>query len=262
MKHYLLILKTLFKFSQIHFLEYRADFLLTWVGDGIMVLFTLAFFQVIYKQTSAIAGWSQGEIFLLLATVSFIEALVYFFYLDSIRQVSRQLPTGEIDTYLTKPVDFQFLITFRSISPNTLGPLVPAIVLTYLGIHLINPPALVIKLGIFFLLLIVSLAVHYSLILIITSCSFLATRLDAVMHLDGRLRDLASKPLDVYPKYWQYLFFTLLPVAFFGYIPTQVFRPNFNIQLVVYALLFAAVSLVGSRKFFYWALRHYSSASS
>lgn len=262
MTRYLRIIFHLFKFSQVNFLEYRADFILTWFGDAFIALTLIVFFGVIYGQTSSLAGWSRGEVFLLLAVVGYIEGLIYFLYLDSIQRISKLLPRGDLDIYLTKPVDFQFLMTFGKISPNTLGPIVPAMLLTVAGIQLLQPENLFIKLVAFFILLFCAIVVHYSFILSLTSISLFTTRLEAVMHLDGRLRDLARQPLDIYPKYLRYLFFSILPVAFFGYLPVQVFRSDFSYYLAVYAVIFAGLVLYLSRKFFYFALRHYSSASS
>jgi ABC-2 type transport system permease protein len=262
MKHYLKILLTLFKFSQVNFLEYRADFFLTWLGDVLAVSFTVLLFGVIYSHVNSIAGWAKGEIYLLLAVSSYLEALIYFLYTDSIRSVSELLPTGDLDYFLTRPVDFQFLITFSRISPNTLGPLVPAVILTVLGLNLLRPEHLLLKLAGYFYLIILGIMVHYSLILLITSFSFLTIRFDGIMHLDGRLRNLANNPMSIFPKPLKLIFYTLLPIVFFSHLPVEMFRSQPIYLILVYATAMAIFSLFLSRKIFFLCLRHYSSASS
>jgi ABC-2 type transport system permease protein len=261
MKKYLRVLIHLFKFGQVAFMEYRADFFLTWIGDVLLALFTVVFFNVVYAQTKLISGWSIGEIYVLLATVNFIEALIYFLYAESVRNIVRKLPKGDLDFYLIRPIDFQFLTTFSNISPQTLGPIVPAIVLLCLGLNSLSSISLG-KMLIYFGLLFLSLVVHYSVLLIISSLSIFTIRTEGLTHLDGRLRELGSRPIDVYPKLLRYIFYTVMPVAFFGSIPALALRQTFSPMLVWYTLAIAIVFLYSSRKIFYVCLRHYSSASS
>ena len=262
MTRYLVILAKLFRFSLVNFLEYRADFWLTWSGDILAAAFTVVLFATIYSQVQLIAGWSRGEIYLLLAVVSYIEALIYFLYLEGIRSISRQLPQGELDFSLTKPVDFQFLMTFSKISPHTLGPLMPAVILTIAGLRLLAPSFFFVKLLLYFYLIVLGLLIPYSLALLLTSYSFIATRFHGVMHLDSRLRDLGGNPLEIFPQKLKLLFLSIVPVAFFGPFPVAVFRQSFSPWLILYGTVFALLWLVVSRRIFYFCLRHYSSASS
>ena len=64
-------------------MEYRADFLFTWFGDVIAAAFTVLLFNVIYAKTGNIAGWSKGEVFLILAATNYFEAFIYFLYVNT-----------------------------------------------------------------------------------------------------------------------------------------------------------------------------------
>src|SRR3989338_4695797 len=139
MKKYLKIIIKLFQFSQLNYLEYRADFYLTWIGDILAGFFAVILFEVIYLKTSAIATWSQGEVYLIIAVANFLEALIYFIYSDGLSSLLRLLPQGDLDHAFLKPLDSQFYLTFSQISPNALGPIVPAVMLTIAGLGLIKP---------------------------------------------------------------------------------------------------------------------------
>lgn len=262
MRRYCRVLGHLFRISQAGTLEYRVDFWLTWLGDIFAAVFTVVLFSVIYGRTGSIAGWSKAEVFLIIAGANYLEAFIYFLYVEGIRSIPRLLPLGDLDTRLTKPVDFQFFMTFANIYPASLGPIVPGILLTIVGVASLSVDNLGLKLLIFGLLLAVGLAIHYSMNIFFVSYSFVVTRIRDLQWLDGGLRDLGAKPIDIYPKYLKYLFFTIVPIVFFANVPAEVFRPAFSYWWVLYAVAFGAFSLWASRKFFYFCLTKYNSASS
>jgi len=183
-------------------------------------------------------------------------------YIDGIRSIPRLLPRGELDGRLTKPIDFQFLMSFWGIYPSSLGPLIPAILLTIAGAAEIGGSDLGLKIPVYLLLLGLGLIVHYSLSIFFTAFSFVVTRIEDIQWLDSGLRDLGAKPIDIYPKFIKYIFFTVLPIAFYANVPVWVFRNNFNSLWVVYTFAFAGFALWASRQFFYHCLRRYNSASS
>jgi len=69
-------------------------------------------------------------------------------------------------------------------------------------------------------------------------------------------------PLQAYPAGLRWLFTLVLPVAFLTTVPAEALLGRAQAHWVAGSLLAALLCLVGTRLFWRWALRHYTSASS
>ena len=93
--------------------EFRAHFwanLLTNVGW----LFSLVLFmKLIYLNTRSVAGWSEGEMFLLVGTYSVMLGIADTLFYRNLSELPNQIRLGTLDFTLLRPVNSQFFLSLR-----------------------------------------------------------------------------------------------------------------------------------------------------
>ena len=262
MKRYSKLILKFIQLSAVEIVEYRSHFLFTLVGDLINSFIPILFFGIVYSKVSSIMGWGLGEMYLLIATGLFLEAEEWFFYKGNLLYLPDMIKNGELDFRMIRPIDLQFLISFYNFGLIAIGPVIPGLYLAIKGIGMMGLDHTAWRLVIYLTLLILGFVVHYCLILMMVSFSFFTVSLSNISKLDGKLKDLALNPIDIFPKRLKLAFMSFIPLAIFGSVPVMGFRSDSQWIYILLSTIIMIIFLTLSRKFFYFALRHYSSASS
>ena len=91
---------------------------------------------------------------------------------------------------------------------------------------------------------------------------FYLTRAQQIMEVYDKTTDYGLYPTPLFPPTFQFLVFVLIPVAFFGYVPTLFLLGRGSPVYVPAALALAFVFFVINQWAWKVSLKHYSSASS
>ena len=115
---------SLAKFSLLGELAFRGNFLikifveLLWLG--ILLLFNF----VVFQQTSQIANWSAQEYLFFIGCYFAMGGLIETLFLSNCNQFADLVRSGDLDFFLLKPIDEQFLVSCKYIDwtcvPNVL----------------------------------------------------------------------------------------------------------------------------------------------
>ena len=84
----------------------------------------VGFYLIIFEHTGSIGegtGWDRDRFFLFIATTWFINSLVQAFFMPNAQEFSELIRTGGLDFALLKPIDTQFLISFRRVDWSQLS---------------------------------------------------------------------------------------------------------------------------------------------
>ncbi|MDW8466539.1 MAG: ABC-2 family transporter protein [Chloroherpetonaceae bacterium] len=100
--------------------QYRGNFFLVFVMDIIWYAVNLGFFEVIYFNTSTIAGYTRSDVFFFMATTFVIDAIDMTFFASGIWQISDFIRKGDFDLILSKPVSPLIYSTMRFVSFGSL----------------------------------------------------------------------------------------------------------------------------------------------
>jgi len=170
---------------------------------------------------------------------------------------------GTLDFVLLKPIDSQFWLSLRTLSPAGLSELVLGLGLIAWALPqagLSSQPLWSLLLGT--LMVLAAVVILYALwfLLAATSIWFVKTW-NATEVLRAALT-AGRFPVTAYPPGLRLLFTLVLPVAFLTTVPAQALLGRSSGGWVAGSLLMAAISFALSRSFWRFALRHYTSASS
>ena len=267
--------------SLIRDMTFRADFIFQCISSVAWTAMNVGFYLIIFRFTSMIGedtGWKRDEFFLFRATVWFINSLVQAFFMPNANEFSELIRTGGLDFALLKPIDTQFLISFRRIEWSALsnfvvGLLIAGVSLYSMAVREVDalvPSPLSVLLYVFYVAC--GVAIMYSVMICLAATSVWLGRNQSLYDFWFYITNFSRYPMEIYntPLGRPLLgFFTfVVPVLVVVNVPARILaRPldppaDWELPLALWALLATWGSVVFSRWLFKRSLKSYRSASS
>ena len=241
----------------------------------------VGFYLILFQYTDTIgadSGWDRDKFFLFIATTWFINSLVQAFFMPNAQEFSELIRTGGLDFALLKPIDTQFLISFRRVDWSALsnffaGLIILAVSLIRLATREVDsmvPSAFSVLLYLVFILC--GIAIMYSLMICLSATSIWLGRNQTLYNFWFYITNYSRYPMEIYDKGWGtplYGFFTfIVPVLVVVNVPARLLakpispRTDQELMIIAWAVVATIVSVLLSRWVFKRALLSYRSASS
>ena len=241
--------------------EYRVNFLVG-VGEGLIQLALAVFtFVLLYRFTDEVAGWSRAEVLMLVGIYRVVDSVIAMQIAPNVTAISGYIRTGEMDFLLLRPVSSQFLVSLRRLAlPEAVNGLIGLGLAIYAG-NLAGVrwtmPGIVeaAALGVCGLILL------YSLWFCMVTCAFWLQSLP-LDNLFYQIFETARYPVSFFKGLVRVLLTFAFPVAFATTFPAQALLGEIDHRLLPAGIVLAALALVATHRFWTYAVRHYSSASS
>lgn len=241
-------------------MEYRANFLiaaLTSLGQLAGNLFTLWLF---YRTGHGFPGWSWEACLVVTGLFTILDGLSGTFLSANLSRIVRHVTQGTLDFVLLKPIDPQFWLSLRDVSVWSLVDVVSgAAVIAWAGHALGAGPGA-------YLALLPTLAMGtlllYALWFCLGATSIWFVKVFNVTEVLRALVDAGRFPMAAYPVAYRVFFTFVVPVAFMTTVPAEAFLGRATWGWLAGAAVLTAFALWGSRAFWRFALRFYTSASS
>ena len=247
-------------------LAFRGNFLVKVSVEVIWLGILIAFYRTVFARTNYVAGWSENEYFFFVGCFYALSGLVEFLFLENCNEFAELVRTGDLDFLLLRPIDEQFLISFRKMdwgsAPNLLmGGAVMGISLWNMS-WAFDP----VRLATFLAMFVCGTSISYSFMLILTSLSVWMVRNQSLMEMWWLFTSLARYPKEIFNNTWAApigRFFTfLLPILLVVNMPSTSMVKVLEPGMVGFTLVATVVLGFVRRWFFRRALRSYRSASS
>lgn len=244
-------------------MSFRFSFFGVFFVDGSMFLIQLLMFSAIYSQVESIGGWNRTQMLLFIGTFSIINAINMATFFFGLISIPNKIKTGELDLYITKPVNSLLYLSFESIDIGSI-PLVLAScgLVGYAASGMdVQITALTI-IGYIFLVLVMTL-LWYDLMVIIRTIPFFVIQASSVERLEGEIITLCMKiPGTLFKGAFKVLFYLILPYGIMATVPTQFFSHTLTPLGFVFSV--GVVGAFTMFTLFFWklGLRNYKSASS
>ncbi len=261
---YFRLFKTLIKFGFIRATAYPPSFFAAIIGKVLRIGLTLVFFQAIYLYTSILAGWNYSEILVLAASYFSIEAIVLVtFHRNLIYWFPQRLRDGTFDGLLTKPISPLFYTSFKVIDAFdiTASSISVALLWWYIFSEQIIVPSLF-EVGLFLFLSAIAVIFVFSLLLIVASTAFWTIAATGAGRLFESVFRAARFPGDIFKGPAKIALLYILPIGLIISVPTDILRGKFIWPHISYLIIFTAILSLAAFRFWNYALRRYSSASS
>jgi ABC-2 type transport system permease protein len=247
-------------------MSFRGNFLVKVAVELLWLGILLIFYRTVFAKTDVVAGWTEHEYLFFVGCYFALESLIETFFLSNCGEFADLIRTGDLDLYLLKPIDEQFLISCQSIDWSTAPSLLMGVgLMTNALVQMGWTPDLTQILG-FLALFACGLAMAYSFLLLLTSTSMWFMRNQSLFELWWLVMSLMRYPKEIFagplgaPLGWFFTF--VVPIMLVINVPARVMVKGTEPTLVAVALAATIALLIASRWAFRSALRRYRSASS
>jgi ABC-2 type transport system permease protein len=279
--NYWKVFATFARNSLVRDMTFRMNFFLQCVSSIGWTLMNVGFYLIIFQYTDTIgegSGWDRDKFFLFIATTWFINSLVQAFFMPNAEEFSELIRTGGLDFALLKPIDTQFLVSFRKVDWSALSNFFAGFVIAIVSLHSlatrdVNPmiPSLL-SVILYVIFIGCGVAIMYSLMICLSATSIWLGRNQTLYNFWFYITNFSRYPMEMYNRGWGqplYGFFTfIVPVLLVVNVPARLLakpiapRTAEEMLLVAWAVAATILSIIASRWVFKRALSSYRSASS
>jgi ABC-2 type transport system permease protein len=268
-KRYLRLLWALARYSLARELAFRGNFLVKVSVEALWLFILLAFYRTIFQRMpsqAAIADWTEARYMFFVGCYFTLEGLIETFFLENCNAFADLVRSGDLDFYLLKPIDEQFLISCRDIDWSTAPNVLMGAGVMVLSLIQMDWTVDLLRLAVFLVMLACGTAIAYSFLLLLTSTSVYFVRNQSLYEMWWLATSLMRYPRDIFRKSWAapigWIFSFLIPVMLVVHVPASVMVQVFQPAVVCFTLVATVILLLASRLFFRYSLRRYRSASS
>lgn len=262
MKKYFRVYAVLLKMNFLALVAYRVHFfnsLIGSIGWGLLSLFAIV---LLTSKTTTVFRWKREELLLLNGMYGIIIGIFHTVFSRNFERFASVIHFGQLDTVLVKPFDSQFLLSFWMFGYSSLSRIVIAFLYTMYISQQLRVSFAPIHVIFFLLLMIISLLLLYSLWFIVITTTVWFTRLSNLVALMFNITGMARYPQEMFHQLVNYVFIFLLPLTLIITVPTKVYLQRLHLFDVGELLSLSLIFFFISRRFWKFALRYYTSASS
>ncbi len=256
----------LIKLKLTHIMMFRLSFFGAFFVDGSLFVMQLLAFQVIYSHVDSIGGWGRGQMLIFIGTFSMINGLNMLIFFFGVAEIPNKIRDGQLDHYLTKPVNALMRLTFESVDPGSLPLILLSSGIVVYGISVAGISVTIPLMFLYIALVLLMTLQWYDLEIILRTLSFFfiaANAIDPINRLEGSLLSLNFKiPGIIYKGFFKVLFYFVLPYGVMATVPTQAITGTLTLLGFLYALGIVVLFTAFTLWFWRYGIRHYKSASS
>ncbi len=245
-------------------LAYRANFWINLLHSLLNLVVAVAALLILFNQIEVLNGWTFSATLGVMAVYLIIGALRALFIgpsLETLVGMGQEIWNGNFDFSLIRPVNVQFLITFRIWRFFALLDLALGIGVLIYAISQSSDPITWLNWLLFAIAILAATLVLYSLLLGLSALAFWSPGFLITWVFDS-LFQLARYPISIYPPLVRILLTWIIPIGLITTIPAQALSGQIGIGMVSLSLSIACLLLLAASWLFRQGVNRYHSASS
>ena len=243
-------------------LEYQANVLIELLAVVMSLSGSLFMLSLFFGPDQTLGGWSWPQALMVQGLYTVFDGMASTWLRPNLGAIVTHVREGTLDFVLLKPIDSQFWLSLRTLSPAGLPEIgLGFVVATWGAIQagvVLSPLSVLAAL----VMLVAGGLILYSLWFLIAATSIWFVKTWNATEVLRTLLASGRYPLSAYPPALRVLFTFLLPVAFLTTVPVEILLGQMQAGALILGVLLATTFFALSRSFWLFALRHYTSASS
>lgn len=228
-------------------------------GKILRFVFFISFIFFLLGGTKSLAGYNLNQTILFFMSFMLIDVISQFLF----REVYRFRPlvvTGEFDLILIKPVSSLFRSLAGGADVIDLITIPPLFILTYIVGSALQPSFYQIVL--FILLLLNGLVIATAFHIAVLSLAIITLEIDHAVMIYRDLVSLGRFPVDIYKEPLRGILTYIVPVGIMITVPAKELIGVITMEGVLVSFAVGIIGFLAAIKFWNYALRFYTSASS
>ena len=240
---------------------YRIGYFGAFFADATLFLVQLITFELIYASVDSIGDWGRGQMIIFVGTFSMINGLNMLIYFFGVITIPGKIRRGDLDQYLTKPVNALLRITFENINPGSFPLVIMSVLIINYGARVAGlSVSLALGLAYSVMVLLMTL-LWYDMELILRTTPFFLLSANGITRLEGPLIDMSFKvPGVLFKGAFKVLFYFIFPYGIMSTVPTMLLAGALTPAGLIHALCVVIAFTAFALWFWKLGLRHYKSA--
>lgn len=259
---YLRLLSIFYRYSILKELEYRVNFLANVFMSVFWLVWAVAGVSVFFLHRTKMGDWTYPEVLMVVGLFTFFTGLMEAFLRPNVGAVIEQIRDGTFDFILTKPVNAQFIASLRDIIVWRLSDVFIGLGLIAYALSVLNVTPTLENIAVFGTMLSSAIVIVYSLWLVMSSFAFWFVKIDNITELFYAFYETGRYPVTIYRGLVRALLTFVVPIAFVTTFPASALLGRLDQATAWSGIFFAVILFFLSNRFWNFAIKHYSSASS
>lgn len=259
-KVYLKVLKLFWLTAIAAELEYRLNFLIAMFSSLTNLIGSIFTLFLFYRTDYTFEGWNWNESLIVLGMFTLLQGISATLLVPNLNRIVEQVQQGTLDFILLKPINSQYWLSLRSLSPWGFSDLIFGLMIIIYGSFQLN-----LTIPNYFLSIItIGFATMslYSIWFMLGATSIWFVKIYNVTEVLRGLLEAGRYPISAYPAAYRIFFTFVVPVTFLTTVPAETLLGKSQEIWFFLSGLLAIFLLVISHYFWQFALRFYTSASS
>jgi len=262
LRKYLEVYKKFLHTSLASELEYKTNILVDLITAILSLVGSIFLLSIFFQISGYIGVWKFEQALIIQAIYTILNGITNTWFNPNLTEIVKHIREGTLDFVLLKPIDSQFFISLKKINPSGFLEIMLGFLLLFFCIK-INQ----INLNLSFLTLSLitiscSICILYSLWFFISTTTIWFVKTWNAIEVLRSFLYIGRFPLNSFSFSLRIFFSVFIPIAFITTIPSEVFLGLSQLWKILLEVIVASVFLITSRKFWLFALKFYSSASS
>ena len=262
LKKYLKVYKKFLHTSFASELEYKTNILIDLITAILSLIGSIFLLSIFFQNNGYVGGWKFEQALIIQGIYTILNGITNTWFNPNLTEIVKHIREGTLDFVLLKPIDSQFFISSKKINPSGFLEIILGICLLLLCIKInqiiLNLSFLILSL----ITLFCSICILYSLWFFISTTTIWFVKTWNATEVLRSFLYIGRFPLNSFSFSLRIFFSVFIPIAFITTIPSEVFLGISQLWQIFLEVLVTILFLFTSRKFWLFALKFYSSASS
>jgi len=243
-------------------LEYKTNILIDLITAFLSLIGSIFLLSIFFQNNDSIGGWEFEKALIIQGFYTILNGITNTLFNPNLTEIVKHIREGTLDFVLLKPIDSQFFISLKKINPSGLLEVMLGffLLLYCIRINQINLNFSFLALSL--ITIICSIFILYSLWFFISTTTIWFVKTWNATEVLRSFLYIGRFPLNSFSFSLRIFFSVFIPIAFITTIPSEVFLGLSTSWKILLEIIVATVFLFTSRKFWLYALKFYTSASS
>lgn len=251
------------KQSIIYEMQYRTNFFIDLLANLGWASLSFLTINIIGSNVSNISqNWTKAEYTLLWGIAFISDYSISCLFKRNIERIPEKIVKGDLDFIISKPFNSKILASLGYARLDMIFPLLGCLFITFKALLQIqNDLSAVLNVFLFFILLIPTSIVAYSMLIGFISLSFWLLGADNLVYIVSNINQFSRYPTTAFGGFFRLFLTIIIPISFMGTFPAEAII-HVSLTKVLLVIFVAIVTYKISDIIWNLGLRSYSSASS
>lgn len=261
MKRYFTIYFVLLRLNFSALVEYRANFFNSLIGTTGWAVVSVVSMLLLTSRIKTVYGWTPDELLAVTALYSILIGIFSLFFSRNFERFAKIINKGDLDAVLLKPVDSQFLLSCSIVNYSSITRVIIGISFLWYILQKMHTAISIVGFMSFTFLTFCGILLLYSLWFCVLTLIIKISNLTNITDFLYGFNNLGRYPPEMIKQTKNIFIFILLPFTLTATIPVKALLTKASFIDIIILSVFSFLLFIGSRFFWKFALKSYTSAS-